>query len=78
MPRLTPIDWKTLVRVFEADGFKVDRSKGSHIVLTKPGVLRAIVIPRYDELGLDIITNNMRSAGMSRERYLALLDQIKN
>jgi predicted RNA binding protein YcfA (HicA-like mRNA interferase family) len=73
MPKLTPVDWKTLVRIFEQDGFKQERQKGSHIVLSKLGVKRAIVIPTYDALGVDIITSNMRTAGMSRERYFELL-----
>ncbi len=73
MSRLAPADWRTLVRVFEADGFTQDRTTGSHVVLTKPGIARPVIIPKYSEVGLDIIRNNMRTAGMSRERYLELL-----
>lgn len=73
MPKLTPTDWATLVCVFEADGFVQERTRGSHISLSKPGVPRPIVIPKYDEVGLDIIKGNMRTAGMSRERYFELL-----
>ena len=67
MSRLTPTDWRTLVRVFEADGFTRDRTTGSHVVFSKPGVARPIVIPKYADIGLDIIGNNMRTAGMPRE-----------
>ena len=74
MPRLTPVSWKTLVRVFEKTGFVVQRTTGDHVVLNKPGVLRPIIIPKYDEVGLDIIKSNMRSAGMSRKEYFRLLD----
>ena len=73
MSRLAPADWRTLVRVFEADGFTQDRTTGSHVVLTRPGIARPVIIPKYSEVGLDIIRNNMRTAGMSRERYLELL-----
>ena len=73
MSRLAPADWRTLVRVFEADGFTQDRTTGSHVVLTKPGIARPVIIPKYSEVGLDIIRNNMRTTGMSRERYLELL-----
>jgi len=34
-----------------------------------------IVIPAYDEIGLDIIRSCMRTAGMTRERYLQLLEK---
>jgi predicted RNA binding protein YcfA (HicA-like mRNA interferase family) len=72
MPKLKPVSWKTLLRVFELDGFKRDREEGSHIILTKEGVARPIVIPKYDEIGLDIIQSNMRTAKMSRERFFKL------
>ena len=55
----------------------VERVAGSHVALTKPGVLRPVVIPKYDEVGLDIIRANMRTAGMSRTRYLELLARVR-
>ena len=73
MSRLAPTDWRTLVRIFEADGFTRDRTTGSHVVLSKPGIARPVIIPKYAGVGLDIIRSNMRTAGMSRERYLELL-----
>jgi hypothetical protein len=36
-------------------------------------VLRPVVIPEYREIARDIIRANMRTVGMSRERYLELL-----
>lgn len=74
-PKLTPTDWRTLKRIFEADGFKEERTTGSHIVLTKPGISRPVIIPKYSEIGLDIVQSNMRTAKMSRERYFQLLDE---
>ena len=76
MSRVTPTDWRTLVKVFEAAGFTTDRIAGSHIVMTKPGVARPVVIPRYAEVGRDIILSNMRTAGISRERYFQLLKAV--
>jgi hypothetical protein len=34
-----------------------------------------VIVPEYDEVGLDTITANMRTAGMSRQRVLELLRQ---
>ena len=76
MVKLTPTDWRTLVRVFEADGFTQERTTGSHVVLSKPGVLRPVIIPKYAEIGLDVIRSNMRTAGMSSTRYFSLLKNI--
>lgn len=71
--RLTPLPWERLVRVFEQDGFRIVREEGDHLVLTKQGVIRPLVIPRYRAVPVFIIRNNMRSAGMSRERFFTLL-----
>ena len=75
MSRLAPVDWRTLVRIFEADGFTQNRTTGSHIVLTRPGIARPVIIPKYAEVGLDLIRSNMGTAGMSRERYFKLLGE---
>ena len=75
MSRLAPVDWRTLVRIFEADGFTQNRTTGSHIVLTRPGIARPVIIPKYAEVSPDIIRSNMRTAGMSRERYFKLLGE---
>lgn len=47
------------------------------MAFVKPGVLRPVIIPKYREIGLDIIKSNMRTAGMSRDRYLELLKASK-
>jgi len=73
MQRIAPTDWKTQVRVFEADGWTFKRQRGDHRSYIKPGFIRPVVIPMYKEIGVDIIMSNMRTAKMTRERYLALL-----
>ena len=51
------------------------RKRGSHHVFTHPNAKRAVVIPEYDEIDVDIIKNNMRTVGMSREEYFELLQR---
>jgi len=41
--------------------------------MSKPGVNRPIVIPKYDEVDVDIIKSNLRTAQISREKYFELL-----
>ncbi len=72
--KLSPVSYKQLQKVFEADGFCLVREQGDHMVFTKPGVIRPIVIPKYAAVPVFLIKNNLRSAGMSRERYFDLLD----
>jgi predicted RNA binding protein YcfA (HicA-like mRNA interferase family) len=76
MPRITPVDWQTLVKVFELFGCQYRRKTGSHHVLICPAARRAVVIPEYDEIDPDIIKNNMRTAGMTREEYFELLKRV--
>ena len=78
MPRITPIAYRTLIRVFELDGFTISRQRGDHIVMTKPGVSRPVVIktsPR--QVPVTHIRTNLATAGMSRERYFELLERVK-
>ncbi len=76
MPKLTPVHYEKLIKVFELDGFQVARKRGDHIMMTKAGVRRPVVIktsPR--EVAITHIKTNLNSAGMSRERYFELLEK---
>lgn len=76
MPRLTPLPWQKLERVFLAAGFEFARQVGSHRTYVKEGVLRPVVIPTYDEIPISIIRSNMRTAGLSREQFFELLESL--
>jgi predicted RNA binding protein YcfA (HicA-like mRNA interferase family) len=78
LPKITPVDYRILIRIFELDGFTIKRQKGDHIVMTKPGVLRPIVITTSPHrVPVTHIRTNLTTAGMSRERYFELLEQVK-
>lgn len=73
MPAIRPVPYTTLVRIFERDGFAFHRQHGDHLIYTKAGVKRPLVIPIYQEVPVFIIKNLLRTSGMSRERYFELL-----
>ena len=73
MPKIIPTHWKKLIKVFENYGCQYKRKKGSHHILTHPEAKRAIVIPEYDEIDVEIIKSNMRTVGMKRYEYFELL-----
>lgn len=75
MPRLTPISWRMLERVFLEAGFRLARQEGSHRVYVKDGISRPIVIPTHAEIPVSIIRNNLRTAGISRDEYFRLLGE---
>jgi predicted RNA binding protein YcfA (HicA-like mRNA interferase family) len=77
MPKLTPIHYQTLIKVFELDGFTVQRKKGDHIVMTKPGIKRPLVIKTSPKrVPVTHIRTNMTTAGMTRERFFEFLDAV--
>ncbi|MDO8803457.1 MAG: type II toxin-antitoxin system HicA family toxin [Elusimicrobiota bacterium] len=76
MPRIIPVDCKTLLKLFQKFGCQYKRKEGSHHILTFPGAKRAVVIPEYSQIDVEIIKNNMRIVGMSREQYFSLLDGL--
>lgn len=73
MPTVRPLDYQTLVRIFTKDGFTFSRQRGDHLIFTKPGTKRPLVIPTYDAVPVFIIKNLLRTADMTRERYFELL-----
>jgi predicted RNA binding protein YcfA (HicA-like mRNA interferase family) len=75
VPRLTPLSWEKIICVFRQLGYQIAGQKGSHIKLEKAGMARPLIVPRYDEVGIDIILNLIRTAGITREAFLALLER---
>lgn len=73
MPRLTPLHYQTLVKVFRKAGFLIDRQTASHIVMNKEGVARPLVIPKYPDVGISIIKGLLRTAGLTRQEFFKLL-----
>ncbi len=73
MSRLNPLPWHKIVCVFEQIGYRQAGQKGSHLKLEKPGVARPLIVPKYPEVGRDIITI-LRTAGITRSAFLSLLE----
>ncbi len=76
MSRITPIPYNKLAMVFELAGFKLVRQKGDHLVYSKAGVKRPVIIPMYKEIPVFIILNNLRVAGLNRDEYFKLLERV--
>ena len=76
MPKLSPTNWQTQVKIFEGFGCVYIRQKGDHLIYHQPNARRAVVIPRYHEVSVTIIRNNMRTVGMSRDEYFRLLGSV--
>lgn len=76
MNKIKALSASKLRRLFEKAGFSCVRIEGDHFVYTKKGIPRPIVIPDRKEVPVFIIKNNLRTAGISRDEYFSLLEQI--
>lgn len=75
MLAIKPTGYHVQVRIFEAAGCRYVRTQGDHLVYHYPGAIRPVVIPKYKEVPVFIIKNNMKVIGMSREQYFKLLEE---
>lgn len=73
---IKPTNYQVQVKIFEADGCRYLSTQGDHLVYHYPGAIRPVVIPKYKEVPVFIIKNNMKVIGMSRETYLSLLESV--
>lgn len=76
MARITPIHWRKLLKIFEMEGCVLIGQTGDHLELKKEGAKRRIVIPKYRDIPVFIIENNLKTTGISRKRYFELLQKV--
>lgn len=70
------LSWQQLRDIFRLVGF-VDRGmEGDHLMMTRPGTPRPIVIKMDRNLGEDIIQSNKRTAGLTSAQFRDLAEQV--
>lgn len=74
MVRLRPFHWRKLAKAFERDGWRLERVAGDHLIFTKMGYSRPLVIPKEKEVDVFIINNNIKTAKLTREEFFKLLE----
>jgi len=77
MPKITPIHWRKLAKVFKLDDWILSRTAGDHLIYVKKNFSRPVVIPKDSSVEVFVIINNLRTAQISRERYFSLLKKKK-
>ena len=73
MPRITPIHYRKLRKVFEKTGWQYLGDVGDHMQFKKPGYARRVVIPKKRDIPVFVIKNNLRTAKINRKTYFKLL-----
>ena len=76
MPRITPIDPYRLIKLLSKLGFKPIRQRGSHVILMNEQGVR-IVVPVHPgrKIKPGLIRIILTEAGLTREKYLKLLEE---
>jgi len=74
--KIKPTSFQLQMKIFEMAGCEYVRTQGDHLIYHYPGAIRPVVIPKYREVPVFIIRNNMKIIGMSRKTYLELLQKV--
>ena len=61
------------MKAFEHAGWRLDRQRGSHVVLLKPGHVASLSVPQHRELAPGTLRSLIRAAGLSVEEFKAFL-----
>ena len=76
MSAIKPTPYQVQVKIFEQAGCEYVRTQGDHLIYQYPGAIRPIVIPKYTEVPVFVIRNNMKIIGVTRARYAELMEKI--
>jgi len=71
------VTWQELRDVCKLAGCVESRTNGDHLVMTKPGMARPVIIKMDRDLGEDVIRSNIRTLGLSRQQFEELLAQVR-
>jgi len=73
MPKLPIVSGSQAVKAFCKAGWRIDRQKGSHVVLLKSGHLASLSVPQHRELAPGTLRSLIRAASMSVDEFIAFL-----
>ena len=73
MPRLPAISGIQAVKAFQRAGWRVDRQRGSHVVLLKVGHIASLSVPQHKELAPGTLRSLLRAAEMTVDDLVRLL-----
>ncbi|MCF8722612.1 putative RNA binding protein YcfA (HicA-like mRNA interferase family) [Nitrospina gracilis] len=66
MPRFSGAD---VVKKLERAGWKVERQKGSHVMMVKPDYEYTLSIPQHKEIGIGLLKKLLRQANITSEEF---------
>ncbi|CCQ89541.1 YcfA family protein [Nitrospina gracilis 3/211] len=66
LPRFSGAD---VVKKLERAGWKVERQKGSHVMMVKPDYEYTLSIPQHKEIGIGLLKKLLRQANITSEEF---------
>lgn len=73
MSKLPVLSGKELIKILQKAGFEIRRQKGSHVILVKESIKKAVVVPLHSEIDKGTLIEIIRQAGMTREEFMEFL-----
>ncbi len=73
MSRLPVLSGKELIKILQKAGFEVRRQKGSHVILVRESIKKAVVVPLHNEIDKGTLIEIIRQSGITREEFVELL-----
>jgi hypothetical protein len=71
------VSWRELRDVARLAGCVESHIKGDHLIMSRTGMARPVVIKMDPKLGEDIVRSNMRTMGLDRKEFERLLKQVR-
>ena len=73
MAKLPAVSGAQAAKAFQRAGWRVDRQRGSHVIMLKEGSIASLSIPQHRELAPGTLRSLIRSAGMTVDEFTGLL-----
>jgi predicted RNA binding protein YcfA (HicA-like mRNA interferase family) len=70
LPKITPVNWKFLVKRLNKLGFEGPYSGGKHPFMVKGDLVLTIPNPHKSIIGVDLLSRILKQAKISREEWL--------
>ena len=70
MPPVPLLRPREVVRAFENLGWQVARQRGSHIILSKPGNIATLSVPKHPQVARGTLRALIARSGVSVEQFV--------
>jgi len=72
MAKLPSINSRKVVKAFEALGWQVVRSRGSHIIMVREGHEATLSVPAHNPVARGTLRSLIRAAGVTVNEFVAV------